>query len=506
MKNTQFRQMNSYITVVLFFSFLLSAGAQSDVSLDSILSKPHQEISRFDTSGFGFNQLAIRFPYGSACVLNKYEYKTVQAFRKISVTYIYSQYTRSQPGQKELDRARFEALVKLDPELLGNPEIKWNILVQTDAVTPAEARKMFHGFVISYESPVDEEKKSAIRADLEELIECARRKPPVNAPVYPDGTDELLRWLAASIRFPADRIKGKNDGIYTYAVFNIDSITGKPHHIEMSYGASEAHNNHIKTVLGKMKPWIPGRRDVEFAVRIHFYIDDTGVKVVEPEWVRAYVAKDCKGVNTDSTVSAVLERNRQWKKMLVVEDVTGSMLPYIANLLLWNALKVNMDNTLHFVFFNDGADKDDSEKEVGSTGGLYHVKPTTEKVLEETMVEAIGGGTGGDRPENDIEAVMEGLKACPDCEDIVLISDNYATPRDLELLPQIKKPIHVIVCGARKTINPAHIFIAWKTGGTLHTIDQDITRLAKMKEGDVLDVYDRSYKIVNGKFILLSKM
>ncbi len=499
--------MKLYVTISLFFSFLFIARAQSDVSLDSILSKPHQEISRFDTSGFGFNQLAIRFPYGSARVLNKYEYKTIQSFRKISVTYIYSQYTRSQPGQKELDRARFEALVKLDPELLTSPDVQWNILVQTDAVTPAGARQLFHGFVISYESPVDEEKKSVIRADLEELIECARRKPPVGAPAYPGGNTELFKWLSATIRFPADRIKSEASGsVYAVIGFSIDSTTGKFRNLEITGGASEAHNNHIRAILGKSKPWLKGRQDVEFLMRIHFFIDETGSKIVEPEWLKAYVTKDCKGVNTDSTVSAVLDRNKHWKKMLVVEDVTGSMLPYIANLLLWNALKVNMDNTLHFVFFNDGAGKEDYEKEVGSTGGLYHVKPTTEKVLEETMVEAIGGGTGGDRPENDIEAVLEGMKACPDCEDIVLISDNYATPRDLDLLTQVKKPVHVIVCGATKTINPAHIYIAWKTGGTLHTIDQDITRLAKMKEGDVLNVYDRSYKIVNGKFILLSKM
>ncbi len=498
--------MKLYLTIALFFSLLTGAVAQPALLLDSILSRPHQEITRFDTSGFGFNQLAIRFPYGSARVLNRYEYKTVQSFRKKSVTYIYSQYTRSQPGQKELDRARFEALVKLDSALLASPDIQWNILVQTDAITPAEARGLFHGFVISYESPVDEEKKSAIRADLEELIECARRKPPADVPAYPGGNTALFSELAASIRFPADRVKSDEYGAYALAEFSVDSLTGKIRNLTVSGGASEAHNNHIKAMMAKLKPWQKGRSDVSFLMRIHMFIDEAGSKIIEPEWLKAYVAKDCRGVNTDSTVSAVLDRNKHWKKMLVVEDVTGSMLPYIANLLLWNALKVNMDNTMHFVFFNDGADKEDYEKEVGSTGGLYHVKPATEKVLEETMVEAIGGGTGGDRPENDIEAVLEGMKACPDCEDIVLISDNYATPRDLELLPQIKKPVHVIVCGAAKTINPAHIFIAWKTGGTLHTIDQDITRLAKMKEGDVLNVYDRSYKIINGKFILLSKM
>lgn len=58
--------MKLYLTITLFFSLLFGASAQPDVSLDSILSKPHQEITRFDTSGFGFSQLAIRFPYGSA--------------------------------------------------------------------------------------------------------------------------------------------------------------------------------------------------------------------------------------------------------------------------------------------------------------------------------------------------------------------------------------------------------------------------------------------------------
>jgi hypothetical protein len=66
--------------------------------------------------------------------------------------------------------------------------------------------------------------------------------------------------------------------------------------------------------------------------------------------------------------------------------------------------------------------------------------------------------------------------------------------------------VRVILCGVRYYPNPAHLYIAWKTKGSLHTIKEDITKLAEMKEGESITVMGKSYKILNGKFVPVGKM
>lgn len=407
------------------------------VPISDLLLQPHQEISAYDTSGFGQYQLAIRFPYGSARVLNPSSYDSIKAFGKISVEYIYTRYTQSPPSQKELDRARFEALQALAPDLFTDPGIRWDILVQNAAETADSARRLFHGFVISYQAPVTETSKTAIRNELDMLVDCAKKRPPALAPKFPGGTDSLQHWLEKNVKFPKDELLSKGSSRAALIEFQLDPLQHIPRNIRVTKGASAKHNEHIKAMMGKMPAWGKGKPGAEFALVLQFNLGEDGKGQIHCGPLRGYYPEDCKGLKGDSVVMKVLERNQRWKKLLVAEDVTGSMMPYVADLLLWNALKGNVKQTEHFVFFNDGDQKKDVEKEIGKTGGIYHTGSKNIDVLEETMISAIAGGEGGDTPENDIEAIIEGLQKCPECEEVVLISDNNATPRDLELLDKV---------------------------------------------------------------------
>lgn len=494
---------------LLFFLSPLAAVAQSAkdlIKISDILRQTPEEIPFFDTAGFGEFQVAIRFPYGSARILNAAEYDSIKTFGKVSVSYIYTQYTQSQPNQKELDRDRYEALRRLAPDLFNDPGIHWETLVQTAAVTADSARRLFHGFVITYQPPVSEARKKKIKGELDMLVDCAKKRPPDGSPQFPGGMDSLQLWLERNVKFPKDEKLAKGASRAALIEFQIDTATGKPRAIRVSRGASIRHNEHIKTVVDKMPPWTKGEPGIEFAVVLQFTLDETGKSRTDCGPLRGYRPADCKGLKSDSVVMKVMDRNKNWKKMLVVEDVTGSMMPYIADLLLWNALKGNLQNTAHFVFFNDGDRKSNYEKEIGKTGGIYHAKPKNVDALEDIMLNAIVGGEGGDTPENDIEAILEGIKQCPECEEVVLIADNSATPRDLELLDQVSKPVHVVLCGIRTKPNPAHLLIAWKTKGSLHTIKEDITNLAELQEGNSVTVMGKTYKIVNGRFMEVGKM
>lgn len=178
------------------------------------------------------------------------------------------------------------------------------------------------------------------------------------------------------------------------------------------------------------------------------------------------------------------------------------MSPYIAQFLLWHQLNLHNENSnSNFIFFNDGDTKLDHLKQVGNTGGIYEISTTKYHFLEDKIREAMRGGSGGDGPENNVEACMEGLKLYPQCSEIIMIADNWAVPRDISLISKIKIPIHIVLCGAGMGANVEYLNLARATGGSVHTIEEDIQKLATMNEGETITINKVTYKIINGKFV-----
>ena len=189
--------------------------------------------------------------------------------------------------------------------------------------------------------------------------------------------------------------------------------------------------------------------------------------------------------------------------MLVVADLTGSMSPYIGQLLLWMKLNSNTRPAKYFVFFNDGDGKSDFEKEIGKTGGIYHTQTENVEDVLEIAKETMRNGFGGDEPENNIEALLFGMKEYPNFKELIMIADNWATPRDLALLSYVKKPIRVVLCGTEKGINPQYLDIARRSRGSVHTIEDDLETLMELNEGESIQVDGMEYRIENGRFKLV---
>ena len=184
----------------------------------------------------------------------------------------------------------------------------------------------------------------------------------------------------------------------------------------------------------------------------------------------------------DSVVLKVLERNRDWKDMVIVNDVTGSMMPYIGSVLLWHQLNFKRKVSKRFVFFNDGDNAPTDKKPIGETGGIYVTEDVSLKNVMMVARDAISGGSGGDGPENDGEALLAGLEHFPKGGDLVLIADNNAPVRDSVLFEKIDKPVHIIVCGYTDKLSLQYLNLALQTGGSIHTIEQDIDGLIKENE------------------------
>lgn len=206
---------------------------------------------------------------------------------------------------------------------------------------------------------------------------------------------------------------------------------------------------------------------------------------------------------THNVVYKVIQRNRnKWNKELIVMDLTGSMYPYAQQVSTWLQLHFSKDSTQqYFVFFNDGDRKQDAVKKIGVTGGTYFTAAKKVEDVIKTMNLTIKNGEGGDAQENVIESILYGLKKVKDIQHIILIADNWAPVRDINLLPKIKVPVHVILCGVSSgmKINADYLNIAYKTKGSIHTIEEDIDFLIQSATNEFF-INGNLYKLKNGKF------
>uniref|UniRef100_UPI00404B426F hypothetical protein n=1 Tax=Gelidibacter sp. TaxID=2018083 RepID=UPI00404B426F len=208
---------------------------------------------------------------------------------------------------------------------------------------------------------------------------------------------------------------------------------------------------------------------------------------------------------SDSTVITVLKRHN-WTNMMITADLTGSMSPYTAQLFVWLRLNTINERVKQFVFFNDGDMTPDNKKIIGKTGGIYDTRSSKFEDVEKLAFTTMRNGYGGDGPENDIESLIKAIDLCPTCTNIVLIADNWAPIKDISLLPQIKKPIKIVLCGADYGINTEYLDLARATGGSVHTMESDLTELMKLNEGQEIIIRGQTFKIEKGKFVRISKI
>lgn len=189
-------------------------------------------------------------------------------------------------------------------------------------------------------------------------------------------------------------------------------------------------------------------------------------------------------------VLEILRRNQNdWEDMLVVCDVTGSMTPYIAQLMLWYKGLLEQDRFenegFHLTLFGDGPN-----------AKIHHARSSSFDSIKSSTLDAFGGGT-----ENNSEGTLEGMKEASDAKDIVMIADNYEPPVDLQKWSKVDRPVHIVLCGTEGGVNPTYIEMVRENGGTLHTIEQDLETLGKMEEGESVSIQGRTYTIKGAEWV-----
>jgi hypothetical protein len=218
---------------------------------------------------------------------------------------------------------------------------------------------------------------------------------------------------------------------------------------------------------------------------------------------REYLKNVLKGkdILKDSTYIKVMNRNK-WQDVAIVNDFTGSMSPYIAEVLVWHSLNIqkHISQISGYTFFNDGNTTPDYKKIIGKTGGIYNTSSQNLDSVLYTAVNTIEHGGGGDIEENNVEALIEAQKQYPKAKGLVMVADNWANMRDTALIGQVKLPVKVVLCGALSTINTQYIDLAYRTKGSIHTIEEDIVDLIKITEGKDIVINKRKYRLIKGSF------
>lgn len=209
------------------------------------------------------------------------------------------------------------------------------------------------------------------------------------------------------------------------------------------------------------------------------------------------------------TICATMYRMKEdklWQNKLIVTDLTGSMTPYMNQVFVWHTLNAVNDENNQYLFFNDGRSRHYNLRRVRGGGGLFFTNQTELENIYAVMKQTMRNGNGGDAPENDIEALLGAIEMGKEFGSLILIADNLSPIKDKRLMNELIKteiPVKIILAGARTggSIHEDYLELAYKTGGTLHTLTEDIKSLYKMKSGEIVKIGSDTYRLSRGRFL-----
>lgn len=474
---------------------LLWSNAQAGIQeVQQQLSSNQQSVESVSFSGpSGTQSVQLRMPFAKAFTTNKQSLGVLKGKEVQEIRLVYTEYkTAPSFDQQSLNKERLRTLKELAPELFQSNYIRWTLVGQTGDADRESAMEKFHGFIIIYRP---DNNKDLMRQELTFL-------------------DKLMDFDETTYVPPADRVSDPSDDPTSSSSSGLIQTIVVEREVLRDFGRVNSAYETTVTLRGTeydkwaYRTWMDGAGDIYDVDTIPF---DSVKHLLDNEYAQLIMSNtkmpgmqsrttEIKNMlGSDTAIYASMTRNPGWKNILVVADVTGSMSPYTGQLFFW--LEQNQERIRHYAFFNDGDDKPTDRKSVGSTGGIYHTKSTNIKQVFAKARECMKAGySNSDIIENNLEAVLDGIKECPECEDIILIADNPATPRDLELVKNLDRPVRIILCGRHNSFNPAYFDLARATGGSLHTVDLDITHLGEIKEGERFVIGNEEFRLQNRRF------
>jgi hypothetical protein len=537
--------MKKLITCILFL--IIFTAVFNAQNIDFIIKKSATlYINHFDTASIKKNQKLIHLKHSSSKIEIPKELDFIKDKVIYSVDLIYTEADKKQFDQEKLNRKRLAELKKIAPQLIENGLVRWQFIEQKD--THSDKNKdYFHGYLITLRPEVvgkdgetefeilkglveanltlckDSGKSDEEKAIIADSLAKNTKHSYSNQPKFVGGMEKFKNYLREKIPYSKSMLKDNVSGELT-ATFYINEL-GEFSKAKITDDLTNECQNSLKNALKEMPNWLPGVLHIPakfnrparqklvggiYRVSFFFSLETHIVYIKYINHLAPYFSESITNslndyyfppeVLCDNTVFNALERNKHWKKMSIIADLTGSMSPYTVQLILWFKLNTQDNRIKYLTFFNDGDSLLSEDKITGKVGGIYQAKAKTYQDLLDLAQKTMRYG-GGDIMENNIESALAAIEKYPDAEELVMIADNFATPRDLKLLRKVKKPIRLILCGTYYGINVEYLNLIRKNGGSIHTIEDDLIGLIKLKEGEVLNYNGRKFKIINGEFV-----
>jgi hypothetical protein len=447
--------MKAYTLLLIIISgVFIPVAAQKNARIAELMKQPQEKLSKAPPEIFSFPFICMPMQFQNA----KLEKESTEIIpddpeRIEAIVLFYTAFKESATfDQPELNKKRLEEFARYYPQIIEKKDIKWKFVAQTGAKTEEVAKTYFHGFVISLKS---KNSKESTPISDSEFIGLLTKTDVSKDTIIGVEKKEKCKKVRTGRYLP--RNKSKRDAGITY---DKKSIWGRKSERILKCDTI------TKNIMGKVSHI--DKRDKVWTFR-------------------------------DSTVETLLQRNTNWKDMLVVCDATGSMSPYYSSLILWIKLQTHNTKVLGYSFFNDGNNKNDNDKKIGKTGGIYTCAGGDTDNAARKLLNCASNGGGGDIEENNLEAIIEGIKAYPGCKDIVMIADGMAPVRDMELIDKIDKPVRIIICSPIERFHPNYIEIAQKTNGSIHTLETDLDLSIAKLEGKTFTLGSVVYKVEHGK-------
>jgi hypothetical protein len=446
-------------------------------------------------------QVIVEMPFGYSNILNVYgDTAGLRTAGDIFVDVACTDYPINASLQA-LNKSRVASFLKRFTFIEESQLAQVNFFQQTDGALREKAMTMFHGLIVKFRPKQSAENAKKEVVKLEEIV-----KTGTPAPVAKPATVKKKDSASSDLeRIYANRPRRFQNGKW---------------HIQVGKGGIVSLDRDVpkKSPLDSFITREPKDALDEGLIDKSEYKEfkgSTAIRIYYPHWVSEDVLIPKKTVTVaekpvttirinkipDTSILTILDRTR-WENATIVGDVTGSMYKYTAQLLLWVKANPIGSSAKNFVFFNDGDNMPDKDKKTGSTGGIYYKTCNTYTEVENLMRGTMLKGGGGDYPENNIEALLRAEKAFPAAEFNVMIADNWAAIKDKVLMPQLTKPVRVVVCGATEfNVNIDYLNLARRTRGSVHLMESDLYNLSGLKEGEILKVGKNNFIVKNGVFV-----
>lgn len=471
--------------IVLLAAFLVGWRTCPNVyaqtpSADLLGALPVTKIATYQADSLGAELLTIPVNYANFILADTTGIHRLQGAQILSIHLVFTDYPKTASLQT-LNTKRWQQICMLLPQGIQWNTLQLGVFRQTDGYDKATAEKLFHGFIIQYRSASNKLKRtSEIRLIREATDSFLANIPvPINAKVN--------HW---------DYIRGGSGQ---------KSVTYKGVPVSLVYKDRTTAEKIARKNAQPVWP-VPAKELIEKEIiyvkpenRLSF--PDTLYLIPK---VRYSDRPLLNGLTANTkqlkdTALFTLLANKPANNIGLVIDVTGSMSPYVAQVLIWLQALQYSKAIKAVTCFNDGNDKATTEKEIGRTGGIYTQVYTSYEALVNMILKAMDAGDGGDLTENAVEAILIAQQKTPDVEELWLVADGWAPVRDIVLANQIQKPVVIFINGPRTFVHEHYVELALKTKGQLILPDGTRVKLQALVDNGFTEILGQQYQLKNNR-------